>query len=97
MVTKYFSQFLGSQPASSFAGLYAVNTLDGQPVVFETNNLVTVGGASGSGIMKADALGRVAAALYLGEEFASLHGDSKLKVSDLSIEKRSVEMEKLVI
>lgn len=97
VLTKYFPQFIGSQPSSSFAGLYAINTIDGQPVVFEENGLLVVGGPSGSGIMKADALGRIAASLYVGEEYATLYGDKKFKVSDLSIKERNVELEKLVI
>jgi hypothetical protein len=56
-----------------------------------------VGGASGSGILKADSMGRIAAALYGGEEFANLYGERKFKVSDLGLKNRSVEPEKLVI
>lgn len=97
VLVKYFPQFKDCQPFSAFAGLYAINTLDGQPVIFEENDLMIVGGASGSGIMKADAIGRIAAALYCGEEYAVLYGDRKFKVSDLSLKNRSVELEKLVI
>jgi len=59
--------------------------------------LMVVGGASGSGIMKADAIGRIAEALYSDEEHALLYGDRKFKVSDLGIKSRHVEPEKLVI
>jgi hypothetical protein len=55
------------------------------------------GGASGSGILKADAIGRIATALYNNEEYAMLYGDKKFKVSELSIKNRNVEPEKLVI
>ena len=82
---------------SSFAGLYAKNTLDGQPVVFEENGIIVVGGTSGSGIMKADAVGRIAAALYAGQEYAALFGGEKFKVSDLGLEERKVEPERLII
>jgi glycine/D-amino acid oxidase-like deaminating enzyme len=94
---KYFPQFAACQPFSAFAGLYEINTIDGQPLVFEENNLMVVGGASGSGIMKADAIGRIAAALYRGEEYAWLHGERRFKVSDLGLKGRNVEPEKLVI
>jgi glycine/D-amino acid oxidase-like deaminating enzyme len=94
---KYFPQFKDCQPFSAFAGLYEINTLDGQPLIFEENGLMVVGGASGSGILKADAVGRIAAALYKGEEYALLHGDRKFKVSDLGLKNRNVEPEKLVI
>ena len=94
---KYFPQFAGSQPFTSWAGQYAMNTLDGQPVIFEENDLLVVAGASGSGNMKADAIGRIAASLYAGEEYAVLYGDKKFRVSDLSITQRRVEPEKLII
>jgi len=97
VVTKYFPQFLGAQPYSSWAGQYAFNTIDGQPVVFEKNDLLLVGSCSGSGNMKGDALGRIAAALYAGEEYANLFGGKKFRVSDLSMAKRNVEPEKLII
>jgi hypothetical protein len=42
-------------------------------------------------------MGRIAAALYGGEEFANLYGERKFKVSDLGLKNRSVEPEKLVI
>jgi glycine/D-amino acid oxidase-like deaminating enzyme len=94
---KYFPQFKDCQPFSAFAGLYEINTLDGQPLIFEENGLMVVGGASGSGILKADAIGRIAAALYKGEEYALLYGDRKFKVSDLGLKNRNIEPEKLVI
>lgn len=97
VLVKYFPQFTDCQPFSAFAGLYEINTLDGQPVVFEENGLMVVGGASGSGIMKADAVGRIAAALYTGEEYAVLYGDQKFKVRDLSLKNRHIEPEKLTI
>ena len=94
---KYFPQFKDRRPTSPWAGQYAINTLDGQPVIFEENDIIVVGGASGSGIMKADAIGRIAAALYRGEEYAFLYGDRKFKVSDLSIKERRIEPEKLIL
>jgi glycine/D-amino acid oxidase-like deaminating enzyme len=97
VLMKYFPQFRNCRPTSAFAGLYEINTLDGQPVIFEENGLTVVGGASGSGIMKADSIGRIAAALYDEKEFAFLHGDRKFKVSDLGLKKRCVEPEKLII
>ncbi|MGC8998014.1 MAG: NAD(P)/FAD-dependent oxidoreductase [Candidatus Bathyarchaeia archaeon] len=97
VLVKYFPQFRNCRPYSAFAGLYEINTLDGHPVIFGERDLIVVGGASGSGIMKADAIGRIAAALYNGEEYALLYGGRKFKVSDLSIKGRRVEPEKLQI
>ncbi len=97
VMVKYFPQLMDCRPFSAFAGLYEVNVLDGQPLVFEEDGLIVVGGASGSGIMKADAMGRIAAGLYNGENCALLYGGKKFKISDLGLKHRSVEPEKLVI
>jgi glycine/D-amino acid oxidase-like deaminating enzyme len=97
VLAKYFPQLTGCQPFSAFAGLYEINTLDGQPLIFEENNVMVVGGASGSGILKADAIGRIAAAMYNDEKYALLYGDKKFKVSDLGLKNRNIEPEKLVI
>ena len=97
VMSKYFPQFTNCQPFSAFAGLYEINSIDGQPLIFEENGMMVVGGASGSGILKADAVGRIAAALYNDEEYALLYGDKKFRVSELGLKHRSVEPEKLVI
>jgi FAD-dependent oxidoreductase domain-containing protein 1 len=97
VMAKYFHQFANSQPFSAFAGLYEINSIDGQPLIFEENGVIVAGGASGSGILKADAIGRITAALYKGEEYAYLYGDKKFRVSDLGLKSRNVEPEKLVI
>jgi FAD-dependent oxidoreductase domain-containing protein 1 len=97
VATKYFPQFIGCQPNGAWAGQYALNTLDGQPVIFEEDDVIVVGSCSGSGNMKADAVGRIAAALYAREENALLFGEREFKVSDLGMKKRNVEPEKLII
>ena len=97
VMVKYFPQLTDCQPFSSFAGLYEINSIDGQPVIFEENGVIVTGGASGSGILKADAIGRITVALYNGAEHAQLYGGRKFKVSDLGLKSRSVEPEKLVI
>jgi len=97
VVAKYLPQFEGAQSSGGFAGLYEVNTLDEQPVVFSEHGFVVVGGGSGSGIMKADAIGRIAAAGYAGEEYAALFGGGRFRVADLGLKERRVEHEKLVI
>jgi len=89
VLTRYFPHFKNCRPISATAGLYQVNILDGKPVVFEVNDLIVVGGASGSGLTKADALGRVAAALYDGAKHAFLYGGKKLRVSDLGLDERN--------
>lgn len=97
VLTKYFPQFSGAQLYGSWAGQYALNTIDGQPVIFEQNDLLVAGSCSGSGNMKCDALGRIAAALYRGEETVDLYGNETFRVSDLGMAQRRVEPEKLII
>ena len=97
VVAKYLPQFEGAPSSGGFAGLYEINTLDEQPVIFGEHGVVVVGGGSGSGIMKADAIGRIAAAVYAGQEFATLFGGRQFRVSDLGLKERRVEREKLVI
>jgi len=97
VVAKYLPQFEGAASLGGFAGLYEINTIDEQPVIFEEHGIVVVGGASGSGIMKADAIGRIAAAVYAGEEYATLYGGGRFRVNDLGLRNRKVEVEKLVI
>ena len=97
VAVKYFPQLEGCRPHASWAGYYAENPIDHQPVIFEEADVIFVGGASGSGIMKADAIGRIAAALYSGQEEAELFGGETFRVSDLGIKERRVEPELLVI
>jgi FAD-dependent oxidoreductase domain-containing protein 1 len=97
VVTKYFPQFLDTHLYGSWAGQYALNPIDGQPVVFEENNMLVAGSCSGSGNMKCDAIGRIAAALYKQEKTVKLFGDKEFKVSNLSIKNRDVKPEKLII
>ncbi len=97
VLTKYFPQFKDVRTSSASAGLYEVNTLDGHPVIFEENDLIVVGGASGSGISKADSIGRISAALYNGEEYACFYGERKFRVSDLGLRKRNTEPERLIL
>jgi glycine/D-amino acid oxidase-like deaminating enzyme len=97
VASKYLPQFVGAHSSSSWAGQYALNTIDGQPVIFEQNNLIVVGSCSGSGNMKCDAIGRIAAALYAGEEYTQLPGSERFKTSDLGLKNRNAEPEKLII
>jgi glycine/D-amino acid oxidase-like deaminating enzyme len=82
---------------ASWAGQYHYNTIDGNPYVFQTANLTVVAGASGSGIMKSDAIGRVAAAVHAGERRAELFDGRGVDVSDLGVTARRVEPERLII
>ena len=80
-----------------WAGQYAINSFDGIPVVAPVPGMIYVGAASGSGIMKCDALGRIVAALHTGEEEAELYGGRRFRVADLGIKNRNVERESFII
>jgi glycine/D-amino acid oxidase-like deaminating enzyme len=97
VLVKYFPCFEDVRPMNMWAGQYAINSLDETPVLFENPGLYYIGAASGSGIMKADSLGRILDALVAGEEEAELFGGRKFRVSDLGIKKRQVEHEEFVI
>ncbi len=93
----YFPDFEDVRPMNSWAGQYAINSFDESPVIYKEDGLLYVGAGSGSGIMKGDALGRVASALYYGEEEATLYGGRRFRVADLGVHHRRIEPEKFVI
>lgn len=96
-LVKYFPQFLNSRPSAMWAGSYSMNYLDGNPIVFKFLNCVVVTGASGSGVMKSDAVGRIAEAVLFDKPFAVLHGGVKFDVSVLGIENRRVDKEYFIL
>lgn len=67
------------------------------PVIESVANITWIGGTSGSGIMKADAVGRIAAARLQGIEYAVLADGVKFLVSKLSLRNREVEKEEFII
>jgi glycine/D-amino acid oxidase-like deaminating enzyme len=71
--------------------------MDANPCIFQENGLLVVAGLSGSGIMKADAVGRVASALYDGREHATLYGGRKIEVRRLGVSERNVDPERFVL
>ncbi len=97
VLVKYFPCFEDVRPMNMWAGQYAVNSLDETPVLYEAPGLCYVGAASGSGIMKADSLGRLTDALAAGEPEATLFGGRKFRVADLGVRHRHVEHELFVI
>ena len=97
VLVKYFPCFANLRPVNSWAGQYAVNSLDGAPVISGEPGLIYVGAASGSGIMKCDALGRIVAAFHAGEEEAELFGGRRFRVADLGVTERQVERETFII
>lgn len=97
VVSTYFPAFRNARAKAMWAGLYSYNTVDYIPFVFRQAGVITVGGDSGSGIMKGDALGRIVDAVYRGEEEALLYGGERYRTSKLGFESRDVEREEWVI
>jgi glycine/D-amino acid oxidase-like deaminating enzyme len=97
VVTEYFPCFTNLRPVSMWAGFYDVNSLDSTPIVAKIENCIITTGMSGSGIMKADSVGRIAAALFDDKEEATLYGNRKTATSKLGLVNRHVEPEKFVI
>lgn len=97
VLVKYFPCFRDVRPVNMWAGQYAINSFDEIPVVAPAPGMIYVGAASGSGIMKCDALGRIVAALHAGGGEAELYGGHRFKVADLGIATRNVERETFII
>lgn len=99
VLREYLPQFEGVRPNRMWAGLYSYNTIDNMPYVFEQDGVIAVGGDSGSGVMKGDALGRVVAAVYEDGEDASaeFYGGKQYQASRLGFKSRRVEREEWVI
>ena len=99
VLREYFPAFDGVRPTRMWAGLYSYNTIDNMPYVFEENGVIAVGGDSGSGVLKGDALGRVAEAVYRKGQDATtiLYGGKQYRASRLGFKSRSLEREEWVI
>ncbi len=97
ILSKYFLQFKDVKPNEMWAGEYDINTLDGNPFIFEQNGLLVVAGMSGSGIMKADAVGRIASALHDRKEKAMLYGNRKIAVRKLGVSERDIDPERFIL
>jgi len=97
VLTKYVPAFEGKTPQAAWAGHYDENVVDYQPIVDRlAEGLYIAAGTSGSGIMKADAVGRIAAYLALGYEKAELYGGAVVE-SNVLRANRCLEPERLVI
>jgi FAD-dependent oxidoreductase domain-containing protein 1 len=99
VLASYFPNFENLVPSSMWAGLISYNTIDYLPYVFAYENLIVVGGDSGSGIMKGDALGRIVDSVYRDGPDAevSLYGNIPYHVAKLGVKKRSVEPEEWLL
>jgi glycine/D-amino acid oxidase-like deaminating enzyme len=89
-LVKYLPCFKDVRPVNMWTGQRAVNSVDRTPVVAAAPGMIYVGSASGYGITKSDALGRTVAAVYSGDNEATLYGGRNFQVADLGIETRNV-------
>lgn len=97
ILTEYFPCFTDLRPTNSWAGFYDINSIDATPIIDKVHNCILAVGTSGSGIMKADAIGRISAAIFKGKEEATLHGNRRISTKLLGLTNRSVEKEEFVI
>jgi len=96
-VARYFPGFREMAPTYAWAGHYDCHPPDHLPFVDRGGGAILVGGTSGSGIMKADALGRVVAGLYFGREQVELGDGRPFKVVALGLQNRGLAPEEFVI
>jgi len=97
VLNHYFPQLKDYSIFSKWAGYYAYYWPDKNPVIEKISNIQWVSGTSGSGIMKADAIGRITAARNLDLKEIELFDKTKFQVADLSLKKRNVDAEELII
>lgn len=97
LLEEYVIPFRNSKLIGGWAGHYAYNTIDMHPYIFKSLNVIVSTGTSGSGIMKADANGRVTAALYSDKEKALLFDGTSINVEDLGIKRRNVGTETFIL
>jgi glycine/D-amino acid oxidase-like deaminating enzyme len=96
-VVRYFRVFQGLAPTYAWAGHYDEHLRDSTPFVERLAGALVVGGSSGSGVMKADSLGRIVAGRFAGLDFVELGDGGKFRVTDLGLESRAVPPEEFVI
>jgi glycine/D-amino acid oxidase-like deaminating enzyme len=78
-----------------WAGHYNMNPIDGQPVIFKIGNIEVVASTSGSGITKADAIGRIASAVTLDIDEAELFDRTRIKTEIFRLNRKDIEREKI--
>ncbi len=96
-VEQYFPAFQGVAPEHGWAGHYADHPADMLPFIDRVGGAIAVGGDSGSGIMKADSLGRIAAGLFLRRERVELGNGRLFPVAALELADRTLSPEEFII
>jgi FAD-dependent oxidoreductase domain-containing protein 1 len=97
VLNHYFPQLKDYSLFSKWAGYYAYYWPDKNPVIEKIANIQWASGTSGSGIMKADAIGRITAARNLNMKEVELFDKTMFHVADLSLKKRKVDSEDLIL
>lgn len=97
VLNSYFPLLADAKITGKWAGYYSYNTIDMTPYVFRELNMIVAAGTSGSGIMKADAIGRTVEALYSDKEETELYNGVRIKTSSLGIKNRCIQQENLVL
>ncbi len=97
VLSKYLPQFTGALPDTMWAGHYDMNPIDGQPVIFKVENIVVAAGTSGSGIMKADSIGRIASAVALEMNEAELFGGIRIRTEIFGLNRKDIERERIIL
>ncbi|MEM1712587.1 MAG: FAD-binding oxidoreductase [Acidilobaceae archaeon] len=94
----YFPELQKHYPHAMWAGYYDLS-FDKLPIIYEPyeSDLIISCGTSGSGIMKADAIGRITAALALGFDEVELYTGDTFRVDSLGVKNRVSGAEKLVL
>jgi glycine/D-amino acid oxidase-like deaminating enzyme len=96
-IAECFPPFGKAVPQYAWAGHYADHLADSHPIVDTVGGVIVVGGDSGSGIMKADSLGRIAAGLYFALDRIELGDGRYFQVADLGLANRQLVPEEIVI
>ena len=99
LVTPYLPKFetTGVRLENAWGGYYSFSP-EGLPVLTEEPyGVIAVGGDSGSAIMKADSIGRLVVAQFDGRPEARLFDGRSYRVDRLSLGRRSVQEEKIIL
>lgn len=98
-ITPYFPAFetQGVRLENTWGGYYNMSP-EGSPVLAEEPyGVIFVGGDSGSGVMKADSLGRLVTAACEGRTEARLFSGEPYRLDRLSLSHRAVDQERIIL
>jgi len=97
ILSQYFPTLGHQKPQLKWAGYYSYHLPDKHPIIEKIANITWVCGTSGSGIMKADAIGRITSARVRNQSTTLLMDNSTFQNNILSLSNRSVPNEHLII